>query len=100
MRTGRSLIKVINELDKEVLMTVSPRSRNLHRFIKVPLLYFELICGIWSSISAISLKLTGEMIQSGEFMTYWYTTIVLMVLFVATLFVYTTASNLAMKFYE
>lgn len=100
VRTARSLIKVINELDPKLLMTVSARSKNIQTFIKAPLVYLEITCGIWSSISAISLKLGGQVIASDEPLDYLYLVAIFVITFGTSVAFYIQASNYAMKFYE
>ena len=46
MLPARQLIEVLNDFDNEVLREVSNRSRNLKRFIKLPLLYLMLNAGL------------------------------------------------------
>jgi len=46
MLPARQLIEVLNDFDNDVLREVSLRSKNLKRFLKLPLLYLMLNAGL------------------------------------------------------
>ena len=94
------MIEIINDMDRELLEKVSPSSRTVKNFIKVPLVFLVWASSMQSSLSVIMLKLFGELIQSGSSGTYWFLMIFLVVMMFLSSLMQIHIINLAMKYYD
>ena len=65
-RPARLLVEALNELPVEILQHVSPESVRVQRLIKVPMLLLLIHSGLQGALSAIGLKLVGELFASNE----------------------------------
>ena len=54
----------------EVLEQVSPNSKRLKQYIKVPMLLLLINAGFQSGLAVVFLKLSGELIVSGDAKNY------------------------------
>ena len=56
------MIDIVNNMDRELLEQVSPDSLMIKRFIKWPMVLLIWASSMQSSLSAVMLKLFGELI--------------------------------------
>ena len=87
-------------MTNEQLEEVSARSRNLKRFIKVPMLYLLANAGVQSGLSLCFLKLCGELIQSGEAGSSPVMLTCLIIFLICSSVSQTHSLNMAMKEYD
>lgn len=94
------LIEVLNDMPSDVLATVSPRSVNLARFLKLPMLYMLLLAGLQSGLSVVFMKLVGELVQAGQGLENPVMTCILLGLMALSAVSQTHSLNMAMKEYD
>lgn len=65
---AHKLIEVINDMPEDLMEIISPRSKTLKSFIKVPMIYLLFFAGLQSGLCIVFMKLVGELFQSSEAM--------------------------------
>jgi hypothetical protein len=67
----RKVIEVLVDIPYETLERVSPESRLLKEYIKVPMVLSALTAALFASLYTVTIKLTGQIIASGGFKEDW-----------------------------
>ena len=94
------LIEVLTDMDNETFEAVSTHSKNLNRFVKLPMLYLLITAGLQSGLSIVFLKLTGELTQSGQAKESSLMLTFLCVMMALSAVSQTHSLNMAMKYYD
>ena len=84
----------------ELLEKVSPRTKTLKRWIKSPMILLLNTSALLSGNSAITLKLMGEIVQSGTFKEHIFLFICMAAMLIASAGMQVHVVNVAMKYYD
>ena len=99
-RPERLLIDIINDMDFEQLLAVSPASKYLKKFIKVPMLTCLQVSTMQSALGAVMFKLWAELMCSGEWRTNLLLMFVMWVFLVLSCALQIHLLNKAIKYYD
>ena len=99
-RPAREIIEALSNLDNELVSRVSPRSKTLKTFIKMPMMLLTVTAALLSGLTIVFRKLLTELMQSGS-LTNRLGLVAFIVIFMSLIGVgQLHILNLAMKFYD
>jgi len=99
-RPLRTLVDTINACPPDVLKTMSPKSENLKKRIKMPMILFLLCTAIMSGISMVMMKMIGELVSSDSHKEHWFLLTIMAILLSTSGLLQLHVLNMAMKFYD
>ena len=99
-KPSRVLIQLINAIPLELLNEISPRSINLRRFGKAPLVMLLSVASIQVGVDLIFFKFAQQLIGNGSFKEDWFLIITLTLIAISMALFNIHWVNLSVKFYD